>query len=378
MEPDFRKTDVTVKDRVITLQQQPIEKIFVFSTQPYIVVGLSGCGKTTLCLDILHKFSKEATNIYYITSTKETIKDDTISQIPRAFRRKPTFENINAIWQEIIEQHDASEANETELIKLYLTLTNDNQTIDQLQNKRESIYKTQLESYLLKNDPNAESKAKNDGRALFIDCVTKLIIDAANKNGTSQLSHHEMVILRSLISPQPKVILLMDDISSELNTLRTSQTKVLYKNVPTRVGEAYKSVLMDILTRGRHYGALICMFLHTIDLIPDKSLINNIIILNKEASKKIRNAKSFPDEMREILDAVTPVLFDGNYKYCFLSISQTNDTVCVGKASLHNNEEIPLSEMNKRYVQLVDKIYSGYDVADFVSSSDHEFDTFTL
>ena len=61
----FRRQEITLGEKVITLQYKPISEIFKFEEPPYIIVGASTSGKTTLCLDILSKFSKECTNIYH-------------------------------------------------------------------------------------------------------------------------------------------------------------------------------------------------------------------------------------------------------------------------------------------------------------------------
>ena len=362
----FRRQEIISKDKKIVLEQKPIEGIFRFNTQPYIIVGVSGCGKTTLCLDIMYKFAEKCTSIYYITSTKESIKDDTINQIPIAFRRKPTFENINAIWQEIIDAHDAAEANESKLNRILVLLCGQEEAqtlLKRLEERRQQIQSERKAIYLSRNNDINEAieKSKNDSKAFYIDTLSKLILDRAATNGTGKLSIEDMNILSSLVSPYPKVLLLMDDVSAELNDLKTKSNKVMYKGQPTKISEAYKNVLMDILTRGRHYGVLVCLFLHTIDLIPDKSLINNLIILNKEASKKVRNARSFPDEMKDTLDAVVPIVFTPDHKYCFFSISQLDGEIAVGKADLHYGENIPLSKINKEYVKAVDNIYSGID-----------------
>lgn len=361
----FRKQEILAKDKKIVLEQKSIEEVFKFNSQPYIIVGLSGCGKTTLCLDLVYKFSEQCTSIYYVTSTKESIKDDSINQIPRAFRRKPTFDNIYAIWQEIMETHDAAEANESKLTRILVLLCGQDEAqniLKRLEDRRQAIQIERKALYVKTcSDNDAIEKAKNDSKAFYIDTLSKLILDRAMTRGTKRLSTDDMNVLSSLVSPYPKVLLLMDDVSAELNDLKSKTSKVMYNGQPTKISEAYKNVLMDILTRGRHYGALVCLFLHTIELIPDKSLINNLIILNKEASKKVRMARSFPDEMKDTLDAVAPIVFTPEHKFCFFSISQLTGEVGVGRADLHYGETIPLSKINKEYVKAVDNIYSGID-----------------
>lgn len=376
----FRKQDIVIKDRAITLEQKPIEEIFKFNSQPYIIVGISGCGKTTLCMDIMYKFSKECTSIYYITSTKESIRDDTISQIPRAFRRKPTFENIYNIWREIIEAHDTAEANESKLTKILVQLSSQSEAqsiMKQLSERQQQIQSEQYKLYTSLGDSDnlAIEKSKNDSKAFYIDTLSKLILDFASSKGTSKLTTEDMSILSSLVSAYPKALLLMDDVSAELNDLKSSSKKVVYNGQIIKISDAYKNVIIDILTRGRHYGVLVCLFLHTIDLLTDKSLINNLVILNKEAAKKVSNARSFPDEMRSVLDAACPILFNNpEFNYYFLYISQLDGDIGVGKADLHYGQTLPLSKINREYVKVVDNIYSGID-ASYGNTTNNDYES---
>ena len=111
----FRKTELNVGDKLITLEFKKITDIFKFNNPPYIIVGVTTAGKTTLCLDILTKFSKECTNIYYVTSTEENLKDDSISMIPRAYRRKPKYQILYNIWKEIKDGYASTNVDPSEL-----------------------------------------------------------------------------------------------------------------------------------------------------------------------------------------------------------------------------------------------------------------------
>lgn len=387
----FRKREVAFKDRKIILEQKAIEETFKFGVPPYIVCGITGGGKTTLCMDLLYKFSNKCTKIYYVTATSPSLKDDSISRIPIAFRRKPTFENINAIWQEIVEAHDSTEVTEAKLNRIFVLLrgqTEAQEILKRLNDKRIQLQTDRKAFYISQgrgmND--AIDMCKHDSKAFYVDTLSKLILDAAATRGTSKLSAEDMNLLSGLVSPPPKTLLLLDDVSSELNELKTKRNKVVYKGTPTAVSDAYSSLLMDILTRGRHYNALICMFIHTVDLIKDKSLISNVIILNKEAANKICMARTFPEDLKEVLGAVSPIVFSPENKFCFFSISQGE--YGVGRADQHlEDEPIPLSDINNEFVKAVDNICAGIGASEVMEtvrvddgdvSEDDELDQFTL
>lgn len=377
----FRKQEIPLGDRVITLQFKPITEVFKFEEPPYIIVGVSTAGKTTLCLDILNKFSRECTNIYYITSTEENLKDDSISMIPRAFRRKPKFEILYNVWKEIRAQYEATNVDPVKLGSMLISLIGQDVAttiINNLQAKKEEIQKTQFARYRSKgySEDQVIKYAKDDAKAFYIDTIAKLILDFAKTKGTRPFSDNEMMILNSFVSKAPRVMLLLDDVSSEMDGLKRDKKKVSYEGQTLSTADAYKSLIIDILTRGRHYGALICLFLHSIDLLNEKSYINNLVILNDASAQKVINAKTFPEDMRKTIAAVKSYVFNSSYPYHFLYLSSLDPgKLCVSKASLHINEELPLSTTNKLFVKAFNDVLAGtVNEANVVLPSDDDYD----
>lgn len=375
----FRKTEIPLGDKVITLEFKQITDIFKFNTPPYIVIGVTTAGKTTLCLDILSKFSKDCTNIYYVTSTEENLKDDSISMIPRAYRRKPKYEILYNIWKEIKASYEATNVDPTKLSNMLITLCGKQDAtviLKKLEDKREQIQKEQLARYREMNYDESDciQFAKDDSKAFYIDTLTHLILDFAKTKGTRNFSDSEMLILNSFISKAPKVMLLLDDVSSELDGLKRNKKKVNYEGQTLSASDAYKSLIIDILTRGRHYGALICLFLHSIDILQEKSYINNLILLNDASAQKVMNARTFPEEMRKTIGAVKSHVFNSSYPYHFLFLSGLSGEVAVGKADLHINEELPLSQSNKLFVRAFDEIYAGTTPSSAQMASDDEYE----
>lgn len=363
-QPIFRKQEIPLGDKIIKLEFKPITEIFRFNEPPYIIVGVSGGGKTTLCIDLLTKFSKESTNIYYVTSTQESLTDDTISMIPKAFRRSPNYESLYNIWREIKAAYDATNVDPTKLSNMLTTLCGKQEAtsiLKRLEEKRKKIENEQLSRYRqngLKDD-EAIQNSKDDGKAFYIDTLTHLILDFAKTRGTRNFSEIDMLTLNSFISKAPKTMLLLDDVSGELEGLNKNKKKVNYEGQTLTVSDAYKSLIIDILTRGRHYGALICLFLHSIDILQQKSYINNLVLLNTASAQKVCNARTFPDEMRKIIGTVSDHVFNSEYPYHFLYISNSTGEVAVGKADQHINEELQLSPSNRVFVKIFNDIFSG-------------------
>lgn len=361
----FRRQEVAMGEKTITLQYKPITEIFKFEEPPYIIIGASTSGKTTLCIDILAKFSKECTNIYYVTSTEENLKDDSISMIPRAFRRKPKFKTLYNVWKEIRAQHMATNVDPIKLGNMLITLVDKEKAtniLNKLQAKRDEIQKEQLARYRSSglDETKVIQYAKEDAKAFYIDTITKIILDLAQTFGTRKLSADDMMILSAFISKAPRVLLLLDDVSSEMDSLKRDNHRVEYEGEMIQTGKAYESLLVDILTRGRHYGALICMFLHSIEIINQKSYINNLILLNDGAAQKVANARTFSEDMRKIILTVRSYVFNSNFPYHFLYLNSLDlSKLAVSKAQLHVNEDLELSSANKLFIKAYNEVASG-------------------
>lgn len=391
----FRRQEVQMGERTITLQFQPITEIFKFNEAPYIIVGASTAGKTTLCIDILAKFSSECTNIYYVTSTEESIQDDSINMIPRAFRRKPKFKVLYNIWKEIEAQQDAIKMDPIKLNGIINTLVGNekaSQIVNALMTKQQQIQKEQLARYRGTNldEIKCIQYANDDAKAFYNDAIVRIILDLAKTVGTRNLSADDMLILTSFISKKPKFLLLLDDVSSELDSLKRDNQRVNYKGQSVQTGKAYQSLLIDILTRARHYGGIVCMFLHSIEILDQKSYINNLIVLNVGAAQKVANARTFPDEMRKVISTVSTYVFNANYPYHFLYLNSLDlSRLAVGKAQLHMNEELELNPANKLFVKIYNDVasgvanettqqFAGEDVDEYYSSDDENSDDSNL
>ena len=114
----FLERDITVDNHTITLKKEPFSEIFKFGDKPFLFVGASGKGKTTIAIDIIFNLSKQATKIYYVSATKETLGDEAIKAIPKCFKRYVSFESLYHIWKEIVEGYEGMTKGEDELMKV--------------------------------------------------------------------------------------------------------------------------------------------------------------------------------------------------------------------------------------------------------------------
>ena len=128
--------------------------------------------------------------------------------------------------------------------------------------------------------------------------------------------------------------------------------------------------MTDILTKARHYNAIVVFFVHTIDIFEQRDNIDRLIMFDTSAAQKINNIRTFTPSMRKLINVASDKLFNSNYDHYFLSYWREGDQICVGKAQLHNGEQIDLSDESNTFLKLYDMVLSG-----FKDVNDDEYDT---
>lgn len=366
----FRKQLIQIETGDISIEAKPLTEIFKFNTQPYLIFGVSGSGKTTIALDLIYNFAKECTNIYYMTKTTESMNDDgNISLIPKCFRREPSIENIISIWEEISNFTETINVTEENLFNLIKTAYKDKASnmIIEINEEKDKICKEMMQKYKDqgKDVPTSSKLAQTDGRAFVYETIISIIDDYIKNNTDAIFSNKELSIIRSFYSKSaPKTLLILDDITGQLEAMASSNTKVVYNGKPMREKECISMIINDMLTRSRHYNALICIFLHsTVSCIKDKSMIVNLVFLNEGAIDKVNNARTLPDTAKDIMKVAKSYVFNNGYDHYFLYINANNvNQTCVGKASIHDpTEKLKLDKLNQEYCSAYNQIASGID-----------------
>lgn len=349
------------------LEKKPLKDIFKFNSTPYICVAMSGRGKTTLAIDLIYTFAKQCANVYYITSTKESITDDSIGLIPKAFRREPTLENIMNVWDEIVAKNEAMNAASEKINEIIIKMYGES-VVKQL-NKLIDIQKQKIiarntkfyKSNGVKRE-DIQNYIKNDALAFVYEIKRRVVLfglkDIPNMN--EKLTIEQTNIINSFVSKPSKTLLILDDITSELNRIKADTNKILYKDNYLSKSKIFQAIMTDILTKARHYNAIVVFFVHTIDIFEQRDNIDRLIMFDTSTSQKINNIRTFTPSMRKLINIASDKLFNSNYKHYFLSYWREGDQICVGKAQLHNGEQINLSEESETFLKLYDMVLSGF------------------
>ena len=357
----FRETNVSYSNGNIILKNTSIKDIFKFGEPPYMCVGSTGGGKTTIAIDIIYKFAPQASQIYYISATKDMIGEGAINQIPNVFRRSPSLEDLDAIWKEIKSSAEQSKTSTQRLMSM-LGKFYDSESVKIM---TEDIKKFELESK--ENGVNSETI-----ECIKIETLTRLILAGVEDYGTDDLSAEEMSIISSLSSTPQKFILILDDVTAELEQLKSIKGKYNYNGNLVSKGEAYKSILIDIFTKIRHYNAICVLFVHDWKTIDMKSQLTNFILLDGTAVSNLANMRSINDTVREKAKICSTYVFNHGYKYYFLVVKENGLKIMVSKADLHEDEQLVVDDLNKNLIEAYEKVSAGVVDDKSESESDEE------
>ena len=224
----FRKQSIVLESgKEIIMEAKPLDKIFRFNEPAYLIFGSSGAGKSTIAMDLLHTFAGQCSNIYYMTSTTESMQDSSISVIPKCFRREPNIENLINVWEEIKSFTSTINVNDAQLFQLIKTAYKGdaNNMIIDIQQRKASILKEQIEFYKQhgKDVMTASKLGQNDATAFMYETVIAIVNDYIKNNSDDVFSNEEMTLIRSFHSKTtPRTLLILDDITGQLEAMSKS------------------------------------------------------------------------------------------------------------------------------------------------------------
>ena len=105
----------------------------------------------------------------------------------------------------------------------------------------------------------------------------------------------------------------MDDVTSEMESLKFDKSDVIYEGVPKKKREAYTELLLNMMTAGRHWNCIIALFVHNWNTINMKNNLNNFIILDKTNADGLSSFRSLKT-LNAIVNSLKAEIY-GYYKY---------------------------------------------------------------
>lgn len=331
-----------------TILFTPIKEIFKFGDAPFLCVANSMGGKSTVCYDMIYQFAKEATKIYYVTGTPNDPKDKVLSKIPNLFKRTPTFENIYAIYKEIKSCYEAYSSTLETLMKL----------IGKIYPSQDIVEINKILARGPKKDFDDRPFTQDDLTAWKYEMCSRLIVSGyeARKN-VIRLDEEELLIIKSFVSQQPKILLIMDDVTSEMESLKFDKTDVIYEGAPKKKREAYTELLLNMMTAGRHWNCIIALFVHNWNTINMKNNLNNFIILDKTNADGLSSFRSLKT-LNAIVNSLKGEIY-GYYKYHAIVCKNAENFVGVTKAQLHTDDQFVFDGPTMKAIEIYNNVNSN-------------------
>lgn len=327
-----------------------IKDVFKFGDAPFLCVANSMGGKSTICYDLIYQYSKEATKIYYVTGTPNDPKDNVLSKIPNLFKRTPSFENIYNIYKEIKTCYEAHSAPLETLMLLLGKIYPEDEAI--------------LINQILASGPKkeeGENITQDDITIWKYEICSRLIVSGyLQRKDKLKLNDEEMLIIQSFVSEQPKILLIMDDVTSEMESLKFDKTDVFYEGSLKKKKEAYTELLLNMMTAGRHWNCIIALFVHNWNTLNMKNNLNNFLILDKTNADGLNSFRSLKT-LNTIVGALKNEIFS-YYKYHGIVCKNAENFVGVTKAELHTNDDFVFSKPITKLIELYNNINNNVNI----------------
>ena len=225
-------------------------------------------------------------------------------------------------------------------------------------------YLTELNNEL-KQQGHSSIDIPNEVDVISIEILTRLILNGINLYGDEKLTNEELLFVQLLVSTDTKTILIIDDVSAELNRLKMSSEKVVYEDEHgetnmLQISKAYKTLLTDMFTKARRYNCILCMFVHTWEIIDVKDQIKNFIIVDEKSATDIKRYHSVSNErVKSIIDTIKNTVYN-KYKYHVIVVKDSN--IMVTKADLNYGNKLMLDDLNNKYIEAYEKVSSGMNI----------------
>ena len=377
----YRTEPIQIENETINLEYRPIKDIFKDDDAPYLAVGVTQGGKTTFCIDIIHKFAEKVAKIYYVSSTKPMIGEGAIDTIPNVFKMEPTFENIYGIWKEIKEGAEEMSIPTNEMLRLISSIypPNESKTVITSYNEQMRNLDIELKTKYKNMPPEKLNQViANERDIVSVEVLSRLILSGVNLYGTAKLNRKQINAIRTLLSTEQKTILLIDDVTAEINKLQNSTDTVMFgtdgQETPTKKSRAISLLFTDMFTKARRYDVILILFVHTWDTIKFKQQLKNFIIVDRQSAEGIKSLRTVGTTRTKSLINIASNKIFGNYPYHVIVVK--GDDICVTKADINVGNELKLDPLNQHLVDAYNKIKLGMEyTADDSNENEDEVDT---
>lgn len=359
MSQEYVGMKCTINGAKYEIPFKKITDLFSFNNSiPIVGIATSGKGKTTFALDVMRQFAPKARYVYYVTQTSgNLIGRDELQTIPSYFKRDPLeigcYECLSGIWHDIVARAEGVNASK-HLKPVLSTLFPGFNVFDEVSRYTSSLNMGDVERGMVQ-----------------MEIISRLIIDKVNTKPELLdciQTDEERNVINGMISGSVNSLLILDDVSSILKSVRTDKQKVAAPNGTIKTKkEAMNELLKDIFTRARHYSCLIIMFVHDLSVFEDDTISNfqRYLFFDKAGVQTIIGKRRFNQQARDFLETIiqpgyTDIFNEQKYSYyCLYYDMFALSNVAVTKAELHDDSEIPKHPDVAKFHALLDRIQNN-------------------
>ena len=302
----------------------PIKDIVKPGDTPYLIIGGESTGKTTLLLDTICNLENKYDKIYYISENTYNIPL-AMNNPDKLVQMRYSFPSLCDLWNEL-------KSNPYIMIEDELSL---NKVFDRLQ----EIQPKELIEMILAIYPKSEHVniisyynehmkcicGDFERNRMSIYILKDLILKGVNKYG---YTYSDALRNINKIIKQQKILLIIDDIVSSTNILKTANTVISYhsdfNDIMMPISRAQQLLFMDILCKSRRYGITLMMSFKSGSEFDVKYQIKNYIITDKKCIDKSLSLYISKDAQTRI-DTIKDKMCD------YRAIVIKSDNVCMIK-----------------------------------------------
>lgn len=329
------KDPTTGNDR--TLRFKPLHDILHINNQPPAVfIGLSKCGKTTICMDLIRKYAPQCSNIYFITNTMESIKEPEIALIPNFMIRRPKqYEDrggfvgaLSDVWKltmQRFEWYNPEMLTYENLLNMFYPGAN---------------LKNRIFNYVM-----SKNLSDNERNEAFREIVKRVVASKIDTDPTvlTRIPEKYLNFVRGLFSTSQSTLIIIDDCTESIKEAGTSNTKILAGTGSLATKVVLNNLLTEVFNRARHYSCLVCIFLHNFDALEKlKTNVNTFGLLGNVSLEAYYRASTYAPMNKVAKAADDQLHIYKDYKYHFLMTDALNNEIYVTKAQ-YTSPKVPIN-----------------------------------
>lgn len=325
----FKKQDYKYNDITYALYDKPLDQVLTVGyNKPYLALGASEGGKSTLLLDAIVNNIDKVSKFWLFLPASSSKNESMQIIVDKCFIRELTWDNLYAVYNEIKDIGEQHNRDVGDLVNLATKLAD---TRSPEEGRRIRSLCQEMNSTL------------NNMQQLSVkyEVLARYILNCAPD--PNELNESETKLIQSFLTPNISYMVIFDDVTTTLTTFKSVKEKVTFNGQKMSMIDAFNALINEWMTRARHGKNLTIISAHTADTFAPaiRKAVGSIIYCGSQAASEnqrtfSRGIEAAASVMREIIAK------DPGYKYYCSIYSDSNridesNKLSIVRASLHDN-----------------------------------------